>query len=242
VKRAVAFAAISILAALAPAAHAGDRVDYAQMFTTSVPGASTGTDTQILYKNPNDPAAKPIPVRREVFTFPSGTSYDETVVPDCTASDAELMLLGPDACPSESYMGGSIGDTTMAGFDNTEQAADVFGWDQGGDLVLLGGSHDIQPIRFVAHARRVGQVVTVEVPRTPGGPPDGESALRRVTTSSPRARSARARTRAPRRAARARATGSSAASSPSPTASSNATSTGCPARRASRATAATPAP
>jgi hypothetical protein len=203
VKRAVAFAAISILAALAPAAHAGDRVDYAQMFTTSVPGASTGTDTQILYKNPNDPAAKPIPVRREVFTFPSGTSYDETVVPDCTASDAELMLLGPDACPSESYMGGSIGDTTMAGFDNTEQAADVFGWDQGGDLVLLGGSHDIQPIRFVAHARRVGQVVTVEVPRTPGGPPDGESALRRVHHVFPaRSLGTRAYTRTPTRCPR----------------------------------------
>jgi hypothetical protein len=180
VTRALAITAIAVLAALPPAAHAGDRVDYAQMFTTSALGASAGTDTQILYKNPNDAAAKPIPVRREVFTFPSGTTYDQTVVPDCTASDAELMLLGKDACPEESYMGGSIGDTTMAGFDDTEQAADVFGWDQGGDLVLLGGSHDIQPMRFVAHARRVGQVVTVEVPRTPGGPPDGESALRRV--------------------------------------------------------------
>jgi hypothetical protein len=35
-------------------------------------------------------------------------------------------------------------------------------------------------IRFVTRARRGGHVVTVEVPRTPGGPPDGESALRRV--------------------------------------------------------------
>ena len=37
------------------------------MFTTPVPGTSTGTDTQILYKNPSDPEARPIPVRQEVF-------------------------------------------------------------------------------------------------------------------------------------------------------------------------------
>jgi hypothetical protein len=36
------------------------------------------------------------------------------------------------------------------------------------------------PMRFAAHGRRVGRVTTVEVPRTPGGPPDGESAIRRV--------------------------------------------------------------
>src|SRR5881392_1074994 len=89
-------------AVLAPAAHAGPRVDYKQMFTTPVPGTSAGTDTQLLYKNPDDPNAKPIPVRREVFTFPDGTTYDEKAVPDCTATDAELILLGKSACPADS--------------------------------------------------------------------------------------------------------------------------------------------
>ena len=194
----LAVVAVSLLAV--PAAHAGIRVDYQQMFTTSTPGAPAGSDTQILYKNPDDPAAKPIPVRRELFTFPSGTRYDEGVVPDCDASDLELMLLGKDACPAESYLGGSIGDTTMSGFDNSEQASDVYGWDQHGDTLLLGGSHDIPPLRFAAHAHRVGQVVTVEVPRTPGGPPDGESALRRVHHVFPaRTLGSRAYMRAPRR-------------------------------------------
>src|SRR4051812_33992666 len=100
------------------------------MFTSSVPGTPAGTDTRILYKNASDPNAKPIPVRREVFTFPKGTTYDEAVVPDCTASDLEIMLFGESACPAESKMGGSTGeDTSMAGFDNTEQAVDVIGWD-----------------------------------------------------------------------------------------------------------------
>jgi hypothetical protein len=167
-------------AAAAPSAQAGARADYKQMFTTPNPGTATGTDTQILYKNPSDPNAKPIPVRREGFTFPAGTTYDESVVPDCTASDAEIMLLGKSACPSDSWMGGGLGDTTMTGFPGAgETAIDVDGWDDAGVLVLFGRDHS-SGIGFVTRARREGQVVTVDVPRTPGGPPDGEGALRRV--------------------------------------------------------------
>src|SRR3954451_15504235 len=99
------------LGAIAPAAaHAGARADFSQAFTTTVPGASTGTDTQILYKNPSDPDAKPVPVREEVFTFPEGTTWDTSVVPDCNASDVEIMLRGRSACPPESWMGRGLGD------------------------------------------------------------------------------------------------------------------------------------
>ena len=179
-RAAAIIAVLAAAAALAPAAEAGVRADYKQMFTTSIPGTSTGTDTQILYKNPSDPNAKPIPVRREVFTLPAGTTYDESAVPDCTASDAELILLGKSACPPDSWMGGGQGDTIMTGFPGAgETALDVDGWDDAGSTVLLGGAHDF-PIRSVTRTRREGQVVTVDVPRSPGGPPDGESALRRV--------------------------------------------------------------
>jgi len=159
--------------------------------------AVAAAPARILYKNPNDPKAKPIPIRREVFTFPAGTTYDESVVPDCNASDAEILLLGKSACPPESRLGGSLGDTSMTGFGG-ETAVDVDGWDQGGDLVLWGRDHQFG-IGAIAHARRKGQVVTVEVPRTPGGPPDGENALRRVHHVFP-ARSAgkRAYSRTPR--------------------------------------------
>jgi hypothetical protein len=185
-------------AVVTPGAQAGDRADYKQMFTTSIPGTSTGTDTQILYKNPGDPNAKPIPVRREVFTFPAGTTYDESVVPDCNASDAEIMLLGKSACPPESWMGGSLGDTMMTGFPGAgETTLDVDGWDDAGDMVLFGRDH-ASGIGFVTRAHREGQVVTVEVPRSPGGPPDGESALRRVHhVFAARSLGARAYTRTP---------------------------------------------
>src|SRR5437763_7621354 len=77
---------VAAMAALAPAARAGPRVDYRHFFTTRVPGASTGNDAILLYKHPGDPKAKPIPVRREVFTFPPGTGFDGSVVPDCQAT------------------------------------------------------------------------------------------------------------------------------------------------------------
>ena len=192
-------------AVAAPSAQAGARADYKQMFTTSLPGKSTGTDTRILYKNPSDPSAKPIPVRREVFTFPAGTTYDESVVPDCNASDAEITLSGKAACPPDSWMGQGLGDTTMTGFPGAgETAIDVDGWDDAGELVLFGRDHQ-SGIGFVTRARRKGQVVTVEVPRTPGGPPDGESALRQVhNVFAARSLGARAYTRTPRRCPRSR--------------------------------------
>jgi hypothetical protein len=175
------FAVVAAAAAVAaPTALAGARADYKQSFTTPVPGASTGIDTQILYKNPSDPDAKPIPVRREVFTFPAGATYDESVVPDCNATDAEIMLLARSACPAESWIGGSVGDTMMTGFPGAGEAPlDVDAWDDAGDTVIFGRDH-ASGIGFVTRAHREGQVVTVDVPRSPGGPPDGESALRRV--------------------------------------------------------------
>jgi hypothetical protein len=197
-------AMLALLAACvaAPCASAGVRVDYKQKFTTALPGRSTGTDTQLLYKNPNDPKAKPIPVREEVFTFPAGTTYDESVVPDCSASDAEIMARGKAACPAASWLGGSKGDTGMTGFPGPDTAIDVDGWDDHGDLVLFGRDHQFG-IGSVTRARRKGQTVTVEVPRNPGGPPDGETALRRIHHVFP-ARSAgkRAYMRTPRKCPR----------------------------------------
>ena len=172
---------VASAAVAAPGASAGVRVDYKQMFTTPKPGKSTGTDTRLFYKNPNDPKAKPISVRREEFTFPAGTTYDESVVPDCTASDAEILLLGKAACPPASRIGWSEGDTSMSGFNpQGEDALDVDAWDNAGELVVFGRSHDFPAIGAVARGHRTGQTMTVDVPKSPGGPPDGESALRRI--------------------------------------------------------------
>jgi hypothetical protein len=196
-------AAIGLLAAGAAmpptAAQAGPRANYRQAFSTPVPGASAGTDTQIVYKNPADPKAKPIPVRREVFTFPKGTGFDNSVVPECDASDLEVQLEGVAACPPASRTGGGRGDTSMTGFPgagDTQLQVDGFNYASG---TLLIGQPKGFPLRFPTRAVRRGRVITVNVPRTPGGPPDGESALHRVhNVFGARSRGRRAYTRTPR--------------------------------------------
>lgn len=195
-------AATGAATALLPsAALAGPRFDYRQQFTTPVPGASTGIDTQILYKHPDDPNAKPPAVRQEIFTFPAGTEFDDSVVPDCTASDFQLQTQGAGACPRATWVGGGLGNTSMTGFPGAgETYVTVNAFDSGnGTFRALGGSEQL-PLRFVAHGRRVGRTSIVEVPRTPGGPPDGEGALRRIHNYFPaRSLGRRAYTRTPRR-------------------------------------------
>src|SRR6266550_2934478 len=68
----------------------------------------------------------------------------------------------------------------MTGFPGTsENALDVDGWNDGSRLLLYGRDHQ-SGIGFATRAKRQGRTMTVEVPRSPGGPPDGESALRRA--------------------------------------------------------------
>jgi hypothetical protein len=189
----------SVVAVLPSAAQAGPRADYRQVFSTPVPGASTGTDTKILYRNPNDPNAKPVPVRQEMFTFPKGTAFDDAVVPACKASELELELEGEAACPPASRVGGGEG-TTMTGFPGGgETPMEVDGFADGSGLLLLGGAKQYG-IRFATRAIRKGRTVTVAVPQTPGGPPDGESAIRRVhNVFEARSLGKRAYMRTPRR-------------------------------------------
>ena len=174
--------------ALPAVAHASPRADYTQVFTTNVPGAPTGIDTTILYKHPGDPAAKPIPIRQEIFTFPEGMQFDDTVVPDCTVSDIELRLIGPAACPAETWIGGGQNNTTMTGFPpgaETPILNDAF--EAGGGAFRVVGRAAQPPfesLRFIAYGRRVDNVTTVDIPQTPGSPPDG-AALRRIRNIFP---------------------------------------------------------
>jgi hypothetical protein len=168
-------------AALPAAAQASSRADYRQVFSTPVPGVSTGNATRIVYKHPQDPNAKPIPVRREVFTFPEGTEWDSSVVPDCTASEEELEQRGEAACPPESRVGGGVGNTVMTGFPLAgETPFELDGWEYGSGLLLLGRVSEFPGFRMATRARRRGRVITVDVPRNPGGPPDSETVIRRV--------------------------------------------------------------
>ena len=180
------------------AGQAGVRVDYKHAFTTPVPGASTGMDAQILFKHPGDPNAKPIPLRRQVITFPEGTTWDTPVVPDCTAPDLELQLTGQSACPPDSWIGAGHGNTYMTGFRGDGEKPITVSFFAGDSAPRALSEAPPLGLRFVTRLVRRGRVVTVEFQRFPGGPPDGELALRRVhEVFPPRSTGARAYLRTP---------------------------------------------
>jgi hypothetical protein len=187
---------VAATAALPAIAHAGPRVDFKMTYTSRDVRRSTGVDVWLLYKRPGHPEAKPVPVREERFTFPAGTTFD-AVVPRCTASDLELVLAGPSACPA-SWVGAGHGDTIMTGFPGEDETpVRVEALLDGSELKLVTRPKGF-PIWFVAHGKTRGRVTTVTIPRSPGGPPDGESALRRVHNVFPaRSRDGHAFTRTP---------------------------------------------
>ena len=179
--RSAAIIALLVLLSAPAAARAQPdlpRQDLTMRFTTAAPGKSTGTRVSILFRDPSDRNGKPIPVRREVFTFPRGTRFDPSVVPACDASSEELMVLGESACPAESRIGGGTA-TGVSGTPFDPIPLDIAGFENGGGLSLL---TTVRPLgfRFVARAVRDGRTLTVEYPRAPGGPPDGQTALREV--------------------------------------------------------------
>jgi hypothetical protein len=82
--------------------------------TSHQPATSTGATLHLVYPD-TGPGGKPKPVAKGVYAFPRGTAIDEAAVPVCSASNAELELLGSDACPPSTALGGG-GLTVDTGF------------------------------------------------------------------------------------------------------------------------------
>jgi|1186.fasta_scaffold173841_2 hypothetical protein len=110
-----------VLACLGAAAPASaEPVSFAhgttdQQFTTTQPGAPSGFTFLGTYHAAGDPAASPPYMRRMVFESPPGTRYDTSVPDRCTASDAELQLQGPAACPEGSVLGKGRAESRFMG-------------------------------------------------------------------------------------------------------------------------------
>jgi hypothetical protein len=64
-------------------------------------------------------------MRRMTFYPHAGTRYDTSVPGRCTATDAELGLRGPSACPEDSRVGRGTARADAMGSENTVQV-DVF--------------------------------------------------------------------------------------------------------------------
>src|SRR4051812_13481152 len=100
------------LAVCAPSASAQpgggphETVDW--NFSTGQPGAATGFSFSATYHAAGDPKGDPPYMRRMVFSPPPGMRMDTTALPQCAASDLELAVRGPDACPGSKLGRGTV--------------------------------------------------------------------------------------------------------------------------------------
>src|SRR3954466_7959225 len=105
-------AAIGVAAALACAvAAAGNAaaqqagVEYNDTFTTRAPGAATGRNFSAKIFATSDPDAKPPPLTHVRYEMPEGARFDPDAVPQCAATDAELIAEGSSACEPATRLG-----------------------------------------------------------------------------------------------------------------------------------------
>jgi hypothetical protein len=183
--------AMAGLALLAQPAAGGSRprADFAMDFSAKRPNAATAIHLKILYKG-RDPHEKPSPIRRIVLKAPKGTRFDSGALPRCHASDQELLTYGDSACPAASRLGsGTL--TAMTGFPGPAGTVvtnvTIYNTPTG-NVELVKEASSGKPVatdRF----RIQGRTWTANPPSTPGGPPDGQTAVRRIDfTYAPKAR------------------------------------------------------
>ena len=174
--------AVAGLALAAGPAAAGSRAraDFSMDFATGRPNAPAAIHVRILYKG-RDPRGKPSPIRRIVLRAPKGTRFNARALPRCSATDQELLAFGDAACPPASRLGGGS-LTAMTGFPGPAATVvtDVTVYNTStGNVELVKDSSSGQPVATDRFRIR-GRTWTANPPDTPGGPPDGKTAVRRV--------------------------------------------------------------
>ena len=161
-------------------AAGGDRQDATVGFAQTRPGVVTGDFFRLTVKDRSDPNGKPPAIRRIVEVFPRGTTGDPRAIPSCSASDAELMAQGTSACPRRSHFGDGSAEL-VSGFGPPLDPIEL-------DVQAIFTGHGEANLaterrtgaRFVTHTKFEGKKAITDIPPQPGGPPDGQTVLRRT--------------------------------------------------------------
>lgn len=154
-------------------AQTGSRQGASVKFGQELPGTPTGVSIDIDYVNPDDAAAKPIPVRTIVVLLAPGTQIDTSVPEQCTAADAQLMLLGPDVCPQKSRVGtGYVRIDTGFSGDSRYIENDLAIFNQTSQLIVL-FTDRASGARLASRCPIEGRKISCSAPPLPGTPPDG---------------------------------------------------------------------
>jgi hypothetical protein len=172
------------VAAASPAAGAGERAELVMPFSVVTPSTESGLRLDVRYLNPRDREAKPPAITKVVLRLPEGTRIDPSAAPVCEATNEELQARGRDACPAESKVGeGKLEAYTGAPNDPVRTDLTLFnGPDQIVELVSFEGTNATAGIDRLTIE---GNVLTGAPPFVPGGPPDGRTAVSRITWDVP---------------------------------------------------------
>ena len=173
---------LGLACAAAPAsAERGRLADFSLRLTSRTPASPTGVAVHLLLHRAGDRSAKPSPLRSAVLVLPRGLRFDSGAVPQCTASDDELRLLGSDACPADTEL--TVGSfTAMTGFGPPIDPLT-------NDLHIFNGPRQIIEVITVPNGpvspafdrlTYDGSRFTAHPPTAPGGPPEGQSSVRSI--------------------------------------------------------------
>ena len=181
----VALAALG-LGALAPGAHGNDRAELGVTLGTQTPGAPTSLAFRVLYKRPGDPGGKPPALTRAAFKLPPGTRFDTRATPTCHATNQELQARGRAACPPASIIGtGSLTAITGLGPPADPFEGDLTAFNGGTELIELVTVKGSNAGAGIDRLTIEGSTLRAHPPSTPGGPPDGRTAIREVRLNVP---------------------------------------------------------
>jgi len=172
----------------APAAAQEARTEYSMTFSEQRPGSRSAMRINIVYRSPGNRRAKPPALRAVLLELPQGTTLRGARLPACQATDADFRLLGRGACPGETRIGqGTLTAITGFGFPVDPFHTDVVIYNVPGgfaEVVFMPGSNTVLALD---RAEVSGTEARLAPPETPGGPPDGRTAVRRIDLSfSPR--------------------------------------------------------
>jgi len=180
-RRCVARTTATTVAALALAASCGSWAADAAVprqvgsihYTTTAPGAPTGTVVDWRFQNPENPKLKPHTAIRMVVHSPVGGLIDTTAPPQCHASDAQLMVQGPPACPKATQVGSglAVSDTGGGGPFPRYSEATITNFNNQDEVIGVGEVKAIPLLKPVDRTKINGRTETTDFPLFPGAPP-----------------------------------------------------------------------
>jgi hypothetical protein len=171
--------------AAAPA-DSGRLADLDLRLTSASPASPTGMTVHAFIHREGDRDAKPSPLRSVVLRLPAGVRFDNGALPLCEASDDEIRALGPQACPDESELTvGSLSAVTGLGPPADPIVGEDHVFNGPGQLIEIVSAQGGSASPAFDRVRIDGSTLTARPPKTPGGPPNGESAIRSIDFAIP---------------------------------------------------------